>query len=133
MSNRRAECECGALAVTCTGEPLRVSVCHCLACKRSTGSAFSYNARWREADVRIEGEGASFTRIGDEGGACTQTFCTKCGTTLYYRIGDAPDVIAVRAGAFADPHFPPPTVSVYHDDSRKHAWVKIETSPLEEF
>ena len=46
MVVRRAECACGQLSAVCSGEPMRVSVCHCLACKRRTGSAFSYNARF---------------------------------------------------------------------------------------
>ena len=39
-----------------------------------------------------------------------------------------PDILAVAIGAFADPGFPAPGVSVY--ERRQHAWV--ETSlPLE--
>lgn len=32
MTKRRAACCCGQLSVTCEGEPLRISMCHCLAC-----------------------------------------------------------------------------------------------------
>jgi hypothetical protein len=71
MVTRRAECSCGQLSATCSGEPVRVSVCHCLACKRRTGSAFSFNARFPEDKVSIEGRSAEFTRIGDEGGRVT--------------------------------------------------------------
>ena len=53
MVTRRAECSCGQLSATCSGEPVRVSVCHCLSCKRRTGSAFSFNARFAEMDVSI--------------------------------------------------------------------------------
>ena len=45
MTTRRAQCSCGQLAAICAGEPVRVSVCHCLECKRRSGSAFSNNAR----------------------------------------------------------------------------------------
>jgi hypothetical protein len=33
----------------------------------------------------------------------------------------APERVAVAVGAFADPLFPPPGVSVY--ENRKHRWV----------
>ena len=56
------------------GEPVRVSVCHCLACKRRTGSAFSFNARFPDDAVSIQGRAAKFTRIGDEGGRVTYSF-----------------------------------------------------------
>ncbi|MFN2470768.1 MAG: aldehyde-activating protein, partial [Gaiellaceae bacterium] len=38
MSNRHAACSCGQLRLTVEGEPVRVSICHCLACQRRTGS-----------------------------------------------------------------------------------------------
>jgi hypothetical protein len=34
-----------------------------------------------------------------------------------------PGLIAVPVGAFADPSFPPPTVSVW--EARRHAWVAL--------
>ena len=131
MVTRRAECSCGQLSATCSGEPLRVSVCHCLACKRRTGSAFSFNARFAEADVTIEGRAAAFTQTGDEGSRSTFSFCPECGTTVHYRNDRLPGMIAVPVGAFADPSFPPPTVSVYHDETRRHPWVEIRTKPLD--
>jgi len=127
---RRAACSCGQLSATCVGEPVRVSVCHCLNCKRRTGSAFSWTSRWAAADVAVEGRSAEFVLVGDEGGRATMSFCPDCGTTVYYRIDRQPDVIAVPVGGFADPGFPPPRVSVY-DPSRRCAWVEIRTEPLE--
>jgi hypothetical protein len=37
--------------------------------------------------------------------------------------GDSEDLIAVPVGAFADPDFPPPKVSVWEE--RKHGWVVV--------
>src|SRR5262245_55979620 len=75
MTTRRAECSCGQLSATCAGEPVRISVCHCLACKRRTGSAFSFNARFAEDNVSIAGRSREHTRIGDEGSRITYSFC----------------------------------------------------------
>ncbi|TIT30564.1 MAG: aldehyde-activating protein, partial [Mesorhizobium sp.] len=55
MITRRAECSCGQLSAVCSGEIVRISVCHCLDCKRRTGSAFSCNVRFKEGDVSIQG------------------------------------------------------------------------------
>ena len=46
MTTRRASCTCGQLHLETTGEPVRVSVCHCLDCQRRTGSAFAAQARF---------------------------------------------------------------------------------------
>lgn len=132
MVTRRAECSCGQLSATCVGEPVRISVCHCLDCKRRTGSAFSFNVRFAEEGVSIQGRSAQFTRIGEAGGRVTYSFCPDCGTTVHYRIDVQPGVIAIPVGAFADPSFPPPFQSFYHD-SRRCEWVEIRTEPLATF
>jgi hypothetical protein len=130
MISRRAQCSCGQLSATCSGEPLRVSVCHCLNCKRRTGSAFSHNARFAEASVSVQGRSSEFTLTGDEGSRATFSFCADCGTTVYYRNDRMPGMIAIPVGGFADLDFPAPGVSVYHD-SRRYPWVEIRTAPLE--
>jgi hypothetical protein len=123
MTTREAACSCGQLRVVVEGDPLRVSVCHCLACQRRTGSAFGYQARFPRDRVHIAGETREYVRTSDEGEARTFTFCPECGATVAYALGSAPDVVAVPVGAFADPAFPAPRFSVW--ESRKHAWVTL--------
>ena len=127
---RRAQCACGQLSATTTGDPTRVSVCHCLNCKRRSGSAFSWTSRWPKGQVAVEGDAHQFTLTGDEGGRATMSFCPACGTTVYYVADAMPDFIAIPAGAFADPQFPAPKVSVY-DPFRRCEWVGIEVEGLE--
>ena len=130
MTTRRAECSCGQLSATCSGEPYRIAVCHCLSCKRKTGSAFGFGAWFRRDDVFVQGQATEFVRVGDDGGHITNSFCPNCGTTLLWCIDTIPGVVAVSAGSFADLSFPPPFVSVYHE-SRRFPWVEIRTEPLE--
>jgi hypothetical protein len=130
MTIRRAECSCGQLSATCPAEPSRLSVCHCLNCKRRTGSAFAFTAWFDEGDVVTQGEAHEFDLTGDEGGRATFSFCPRCGVTVFFRPAALPGRIAVPAGTFADPDFPPPTVSVYHDTTRRYPWVEIRAEPL---
>ncbi len=118
---RTASCSCGQLRVTCEGEPIRISMCHCLECQKRTGSSYGVQARWPAAQAAVDGRSSRFVRIGDEGGVATFHFCPDCGSTVYYRFDAMPDMVAVAVGNFADPDFPAPTVSVYED--RKHGWV----------
>ena len=129
MSHHIASCSCGGLTVTCRSEPLRVSVCHCLECQKRTGSAFSVNARFAAEAVEISGASSTYTRRGDSGKNLTFHFCPACGSTLHWTLEDLPGMVAVAVGAFADPAFPPPHVSVYED--RKHGWVKLPQSVTE--
>ncbi len=99
-------------------------MCHCLACQRRTGSAFAIQARFPSDRVRVAGRFRDYVRRADEDGEERMFhFCPDCGGTVFYTTADAPELIAVPVGAFADPSFPPPTVSVY--DSRRHPWVAL--------
>jgi hypothetical protein len=120
-NNRVASCSCGQLTAQVTGEPVRVSICHCLACQRRTGSVFGQQARFRREDVAIAGTSSEYVRVGDEGSRIKFHFCAKCGSTVYYEPGGLEEYVAIPVGAFADPTFPAPRVSVY--ESRKHSWV----------
>jgi hypothetical protein len=123
MATRDAACSCGQLQLTAEGDPIRISMCHCLACQRRTGSAFGIQARFESTHVRVVGRYSDYVRISDEGEKRTFHFCPDCGATVFYTLATAPDVVAVPIGAFAEPAFPPPTVSVY--ESRRHPWLAM--------
>ena len=120
---REASCSCGQLTLTAEGDPIRISMCHCLACQRRTGSAFGIQARFPADRVRVDGRCTEYVRISDEGEERTFRFCPECGATVFWTLATVPAAIAVPIGAFADPTFPPPTVSVY--GSRRHPWVSL--------
>lgn len=123
MTPRTASCSCGQLQVHVASDPIRVSVCHCLACQRRTGSVFGAQARFPAAAVTVEGTSTVFVRVGDEGSQCSFRFCPACGSTVYYTAEGLEGFVAVPVGAFADPTFPGPTVSVYED--RMHRWMSL--------
>jgi len=118
---RLASCSCGQLTALVTGEPVRISICHCLACQRRTGGPFAAQARFRREDVQLSGTSTTFVRVGDEGPGARFHFCPTCGATVFYEPITMPEFLAIPVGAFADPGFPAPTVSVYEE--RMHAWV----------
>ena len=120
---REARCSCGQLTLTATGEPVRVSVCHCRACQRRTGSAFGVQARFGRDQIALGGRSKTYRRTADSGNEVSFHFCPDCGSTVYYRLGPMPDVIAVPVGAFADRAFPAPGVSVY--EARQHEWLQL--------
>lgn len=121
MTGRTAACACGQLRLICRDEPVRISMCHCLACQQRTGSIFGVQARFPRDQVQIEGRSTQFTRIGDSGDPVRFHFCAACGSTVYWTLEKLPNFIAVAVGAFADPAFPAPKVSVY--EARRHAWT----------
>jgi len=123
MSRRAASCDCGQLSLICEGEPVRVSVCHCLACRRRTGSAFGWQARFPREAVTITGESREYVRRGDSGSSARFGFCPVCASTVFWRAEGLEAFVTVAVGAFADPDFPPPGVSVY--DGRRSGWIAM--------
>ncbi len=125
MSTREAACSCGQLRLWAEGDPVRVSICHCLACQRRTGSVFGAQARFPADRVRVEGRHTDYTRSSDEDPdrKATFSFCPECGAIVFYTSTGLPDFVAVPVGAFADPSFPPPEFSVW--ETRRHPWVQL--------
>ena len=124
---RRATCVCGQLQISCEGEPVRVSVCYCTGCQKRTGSAFGAQARFAVEHVKVEGRAASYERAADSGNRITFSFCPACGSTVFWENLGIPDFTTVALGAFADPEFPEPTVTVY--EVRRPRWLPALDGP----
>jgi hypothetical protein len=122
MTSRTASCCCRQLRIRVDGEPLGVGVCHCLACQRRTGSVFSALASFA-APFEVSGTATEYVRVGDQGARFTFRFCPVCGTTVFHTEEGNDRSVSVAVGAFADPDFPAPRVSVY--DCRRHPWVQL--------
>ena len=126
MTTGTASCRCGQLKATATGEPVRVSVCHCLDCKKRSGSAFAVQARWPLDQVTIEGRSKTFVKLADSGNRITFHFCPDCGSDVHYEInGKFDGLVAIPLGAFEDPFSLEPRFSVW--ERRKCDWVEISS------
>ena len=124
MTMHTASCRCGQLKVSVTGEPVRVSVCHCLDCKKRSGSAFAVQARWPAEQFKSEGQSQTWTHHADSGNRITHHFCPECGSSMHYVIeGKFDGLVAIPLGAFDDPYFAAPAFSVWEE--RKTDWVEI--------
>lgn len=123
MTSRTARCHCGQLELACDGEPVKVSLCHCLDCQRRTGSLFGIAVFYERAQVHVQGVARSFERSSASGFPVTFHFCGDCGSNLFWEAARLPHLIGVAAGTFADPSLPCPEQSVWTKD--KHAWVNL--------
>jgi len=124
MDSRTASCRCGQLTATVVGEPVRVSVCHCLNCKKRSGSAFAVQARWPRERVTIAGQSKTFVMVADSGNRGIHHFCPECGSDVFYENeGKFDGLVAIPLGTFEDPYFASPSFSVW--EGRKCDWVEI--------
>ncbi len=72
----------------------------------------------------VQGTATKCVRTGDQGARFRFRFCPVCGTTVFQtEEGDEHASVGVAIGAFADPNFLLPEVSIY--DWRRHPWVQL--------
>jgi len=62
MPTRVAACLCEQLTVSCSGDPAQVTLCHCLACQRRTGSTYGIAAFYPRENVKVAGDATAYTR-----------------------------------------------------------------------
>jgi len=85
MATSVAACVCEQLTVSCSGDPAQVSLCHCLACQRRTGSTYGIAAFYPRENVMVAGDATAYTRQSDSGYPVTFYFCPHCGATVYWK------------------------------------------------
>jgi hypothetical protein len=74
MKTRRGGCNCGAVRLQAEGPPLRTGLCHCLTCRKATGSVFNAFGIWPRDQVVVTGE----TRHWED-----RHFCPGCGSSVF--------------------------------------------------
>jgi len=123
MSLRLATCACGAIRLNVEGDPHVVSMCHCQVCQRRTGSTYSVHAYFSRRCVKIEGSPKTYSRTAESGRAIESYFCPDCGSTMFWGHPLDASQIGIPVGAFADPSFPLPEVSIFMP--YKHPWIVV--------
>ena len=121
---------CGGVRFELSEPPLSAGYCHCTRCQRRTGTAASASARVAPGSLRITA-GDELVRAWRPDDGFAKEFCGECGSALWSRHPEDPDVIAVRLGAFdGDPGIRPE----YHQYvAYAAAWEPIPDDGLPRF
>ncbi len=96
----KGACQCGAIQFVAEGDPKFVSNCHCAACRKATGAAFSTWVGFEKENIRWLG--ASPTIYQSSKGV-ERGYCASCGTPLIYAGEKWAGEIHFVIGAFDDP------------------------------
>lgn len=104
MTTYTGGCQCGAVRFRVTGALKDSSICHCRMCQKAFGAYYAPLVSTRGAELEWTRGGAKHFHSSN---FVARGFCDNCGTPLTY---EAPDGIAIAAGAFDDPAALPPVV-----------------------
>ena len=109
MSRLTGGCLCGRVRVTAEGEPRRVGLCHCLDCRKHSGSVFNAFAIFPADAVTIEGETRDYQG---------RRFCPHCGSSVFHR---SDDEIEISLGLLDAPDQLAPSYELW--TIRREGWL----------
>ncbi|KAH8107699.1 Mss4-like protein [Cristinia sonorae] len=97
-------CLCKAIEFQVDAAPVAVSTCHCLNCKKYTGTAFTTNVIFPHGSAKItKGTPSTYhDSAQDSGNALARVFCPTCSSPLFNLGGDFGKTLAVFYGALDD-------------------------------
>ena len=78
---RTGACACGAVRYEVTGEPTKVTYCHCSKCRRWHGHLGAYFAVKRDGFRLVDDRGLKWYVVND---AVRRGFCRECGSSLLW-------------------------------------------------
>ena len=96
-----ADCLCGGIRIEVSGRIGPLVYCHCSRCRKASGTAFGANADVRRKYWTIVA-GEDLIREFESSPGVFRAFCSRCGSPIYSRRPDAPDVYRLRLGLLND-------------------------------
>ena len=100
-------CLCGGVRFRVNAPLVVATYCHCTRCQRRTGTAASAQARIQPGSLTVT-QGEELIRTYAPPDGFPKLFCGACGSALWSRSPDDPEIMSVRLGAFdSDPGIRP--------------------------
>ncbi|KIW01841.1 uncharacterized protein PV09_06691 [Verruconis gallopava] len=115
-------CSCGKIKVSVEGEPVAQGLCHCLDCRKVSGSAFTVNAVVKAEHFHVTGTPKAWHKVADSGNKIVNYFCGDCGSPVYGR-GSFGDNYVVRMGLMDHDGLEGAKPSVECFSERRLTWI----------
>ena len=124
----RGGCHCGAVRFVARFPSRFVAHCHCESCRRAHGAAFVTWAGFPSSQVEVvAGRDSLATHASSPG--VVRSFCSECGTKLFFNSERWPGETHVVLAAFDDPLDRAPSGHAFWTE---HAsWLPALASPPE--
>lgn len=126
QTEHRGSCACGAVRVEAKGEPYRVGVCHCLACRKAHGAPFNFYAVFPPEAVTVRGDVITFASSEK----ARRYSCRNCGAPIYSTYG-RDDEFYLHPGSFDDIGVFMPTYELWM--RRREPWLPAFPTTVSHF
>lgn len=123
MTDIAGSCKCGAVQFTYDGAVGTVTVCHCADCRKLQGGAGVVAAPLASSALTWRSGRELITEYESSPGK-KRAFCSRCGTPLYSRRDDAPQVLRLRMGSIDTATDVVPVAHIFCTDLP--AWASLD-------
>lgn len=127
MSGFLGGCLCGAVRYQSSAEPAMMGHCHCVDCRRSSGTGHCSHLAVQADSLSVTGRLAAYEHAADSGSIVTRSFCPVCGCAIHSTNSAMPGMTFIRASSLDDPEIFKPQMVVYA--SRAASWDSIPGLP----
>lgn len=129
-------CLCGAVSYKASSAPQLGGHCHCVDCRKSSGTGHCSHVVMKADDVTIKGAAKRFDKPADSGNIVSRFFCGTCGGPVYSTNSGIPGMTFLRASSLDDPEVFTANMIVYTRaapswDVMDPAVTSFETMPPE--
>jgi hypothetical protein len=117
-------CLCGAVTYLSDTAPAVVGHCHCVDCRKSSGTGHCTHLVVPKDRFSVDGEVRFYDKPADSGNTVSRGFCPICGSAVYSTNSGMPDMVFPRASSLDDPEIAKPSLVVYA--SRAASWDLVD-------
>jgi len=123
-TNLKGGCLCGAVTYETQAEPQIVGHCHCVDCRKSSGTGHGTHVGLPEDALAVHGEIKFYDHPADSGNIVSRGFCGNCGSAILSRNSAMTGMAFLRASSLENPDAVTPQMIVYA--SRAPSWDKMD-------
>jgi len=124
MAGFSGGCLCGDVRYESTVDPQLAGHCHCIDCRKSSGTGHCTHVGIPRAAFEVTGEVKFYAHPADSGNMISRGFCPTCGCAIYSINSGMPELVFPRASSLDDPELIQPQVVVYA--SRAPSWDFVD-------
>jgi hypothetical protein len=121
----KGSCLCGGIQYEIDGELEPIQICHCSQCRKAQGSAIVTNIPVAVSAFTLQA-GEELLSSYESSPGKQRVFCKVCGSPIYSKRVDLPEVLRVRAGTI-DGELRSRPAAHFHVGSRAN-WYELNDS-----
>ncbi len=118
------KCLCGAVEFQSAADPQFIGQCHCVDCRKSSGTDHCTHIVVPEDGFTVSGEIKFYDHPADSGNIVSRGFCPKCGSAIYSKNAAMAGMVFVRASGLGDLEIAKPQMLLF--TSRAPSWSQLD-------